>query len=64
LEGKYANFEVTENNWIHPHVLRADILSGRDIQTFEKLTWFGIIILRDRERRPGQQALGHRVDIS
>ena|ERR1700733_8659006 len=31
LEERYTNFEVTENNWILPHVLRADILSRRDI---------------------------------
>jgi hypothetical protein len=31
LERKYTDFEVTENNWILSHVLRADILSGRDM---------------------------------
>jgi hypothetical protein len=31
LGGKYANFEVTENHWVLSHVLRADILSGRDM---------------------------------
>ena len=31
LERKYTDFEVTENNWILSHVLRADILSGCDM---------------------------------
>ena len=33
LEGRYTNFEVTENNWILSHVLHADILS-RSIRTW------------------------------
>jgi hypothetical protein len=49
LEGKYTNFEVTENNWVLSHVLRADILSGLDTQAFEKQTRVGIIISRDGE---------------
>jgi len=49
LEGKYTNFEVT------PHVLRADILSGRDMYAFEKQTRVGIIFSRDGEKGSGQK---------
>ena len=50
MEGNHTNFEVKKYDWIFAHVLRADVLFGRNMEAFKKKTWFGIKILRDGEK--------------